>query len=93
MLQKVLLCCVLAGPGEPKSAPRLGQAFPRAFGSGGARSPIHDSARLAGQPHPGRMIRCRMRTITLRGRKNGDGGVLEGIGGSCSLTRFGPAER
>ena len=34
MLQKVLLRCVLAGPGEPKSAPRPGQAFPRAFGSG-----------------------------------------------------------
>ena len=44
MLQKVLPRCVLAGPGEPKSAPRPGQAFPRAFGSGGARSPIHDSA-------------------------------------------------
>jgi len=29
MLQKVLPRCVLAGPGEPESAPRPGRASPR----------------------------------------------------------------
>ena len=61
ILKKVLPHCVMAGPGEPKSAPRRAGLAPGPSGLAGRARQSTIPRRLARLPHAGRMIRCQMR--------------------------------
>jgi hypothetical protein len=70
MLQKVLPRCVVAGPRGTQERASPGWAFPRGLRVWrGALANARTRANWLGLPHPSGMIRCRMRTITLRDAK------------------------
>ena len=70
MLQKVLPRAVYwPARGSPRARLVRARPSPGPSGPAGRARQSTIPRRLGGQPHPGRMIRCRMRTITLRGRK------------------------
>jgi len=69
MLQKVLPRCVMTGPGEPKSAPRRARPSPGPSRLARRARQSTIPRRLARLPHPGRIIWCQMRMITLRDAK------------------------